>query len=460
MDNYVHSDEFFCFCHNTFQNLKIPVNFLDNQGKIIYANKAFGDFMEIPRVEIIGKNFKEINPETTFIDAINSKKTNVAKSCKFPNGKKMVCSRFSITNDKGDAVGGLGIVLFDELKYIEKITDENENLNKMLNLYKKEIAICNNSIYTMDNIIGKCDNIKQCKRDAEKMATVNLNLMIMGEKGVGKNIFANAIHKNSNRKNKPFITINCASISKKNFDVEFFGYEEGDLDKQSSFNHMGKLELANGGTIFLQQISELPYDMQAKLLSVIKENSFTRIGGKNSIQVDIRFICSSSPNIYDMVKWGKVREELYYRLNVLSINIPTLSERRDDIPILIELFKDSLCSRMGLTKNINKNVVDILVQYDWTENVKELKNVVKRICLNSSNTDVTIEDLPSYITKNCFIDKSSVEDKSLGELLNKVELEIILKCLKKYDFNKEEVAKRLKIRKNTLYRKIKQYGLE
>jgi transcriptional regulator with PAS, ATPase and Fis domain len=223
---------------------------------------------------------------------------------------------------------------------------------------------------------------------------------------------------------------------------------------------MGKFELANGGTIFLDEIGEMPYHMQAKLLRVLQEKEIERIGGKNPIKLDVRVICATNRNLEEMVKKGKFREDLYYRLNVLTIEVPPLRKRKDDIPLFIDKFMSEFYRESGLFRQTPENVMEIFKSYSWPGNIRELKSVVEKVCVNSEDANISINDLPPYIINSSVKDKLSDKQAGLGKIIELVEKEVILNTLKECGYNKSETAKKLNIPRATLYRKIEEYGLE
>jgi transcriptional regulator with PAS, ATPase and Fis domain len=333
-------------------------------------------------------------------------------------------------------------------------------LNKQLKLYKNEIARMNRAKHTLNDIIGDTPEILKCKEKVKKVAKFNSNVLILGESGVGKELFAHAIHDESQKRDMPFISINCSAIPENLLESELFGYEEGSFTGAKKGGNMGKFELANGGTIFLDEIGEMPYHMQAKLLRVLQEKEIERIGGKSTIKLDVRVICATNRNLEEMVKKGKFREDLYYRLNVLTMEIPPLRKRKEDIPLFIEKFMSEFYMESGLYRHTPDNVMSILKNYSWPGNIRELKNVVERICVNSEEADISINDLPPYIINRSVRDKIIDKQAGLGKIVESVEREVILNTLKECGNNKSEVDKKLNIPRATLYRKIEEYGLQ
>ena len=314
------------------------------------------------------------------------------------------------------------------------------------------------AIYTFDQIIGKSKIIKDIIQFGEEVADSKSTVLLTGESGTGKEIFAHAIHNHSNRHNKNFIVINCASIPRSLIESELFGYEEGSFTGAKRGGNPGKFEIADGGTIFLDEIGEMPLDMQTRLLRVIQEGVVTRVGSNSQFPVDVRIIAATNKDLYEEVNKGNFRLDLYYRLKVLPIHLPPLRERREDIPLLVEFFNRKI------SKSINKKEMEIpeaylreLIAYDWPGNVRELENILElmlntrqmpRLMRNPKESTLRLDEIPVLPSNGDF---------SLS--LEAVEREHIKRMLAANAFNISITAKSLGIGRNTLYRKMTQYGI-
>ncbi|MCT4631450.1 MAG: sigma 54-interacting transcriptional regulator [Firmicutes bacterium] len=454
----IKSKSFIDFCHSAFDNIPVAIDFLDIEGNIIYINEAFSEFLQIPVDDMTGKLVTDINPTSKFLQTLKEKKADIAVVHEFPTGKKAICHRIPIINNTGGLVGGIGMILFDEVKNVKEVLEKYESLNKELNMYKKEIARMNHATYGLDDIIGKSMGIEECKKKVRKFSKVNFNVLITGESGVGKELFAHAIHRESERFDKAFVRVNCSAIPENLMESEFFGYEEGAFTGSKKGGSIGKFELADGGTIFLDEISEMPYYLQAKLLRVLQESELVRVGGKRVIPIDVKVICASNKNLKSMVDQGKFREDLYYRINVLNIDIPPLREREGDLEDLVRFFLHNFHRESGIFKKIDKDSLNILNEYKWPGNIRELKNLIDRICVMSDSVSLGIEDIPEYINTGSTerIDNSD----TLKNAKEVVEENMIREALKKCDNNKSKASRYLDIPRNTLYRKIKEYNIE
>ncbi len=307
----------------------------------------------------------------------------------------------------------------------------------------------------MNHIISKSDVMKIFLKQISKISTADKsNVLLLGEMGTGKELFANQIHNESGRKNKPFISVNCGLLKNNLAGPEIFGKEE--IMSPTNRKRLGLLEVANGGTIFFDEVESLSIAAQSKLLSFIQSGSFSRIGGSTLISSDVRIICSSSKDLGMCVAKGDFREDLYYRINTLTVNVPTLRQRKEDIPDLINYFMNQNESTFNLSKDLTPEALDVLVNYEWKGNVKELKNVVEQIQLLSNSDTITMDEIPESIKNPVKIQNI---DYSPEVSLYDLEKSYILKALNFYNGNKTQAAQSLGITIKTLYNKLHEFGL-
>lgn len=313
----------------------------------------------------------------------------------------------------------------------------------------------------LESIIGESESMRNIKKKILKIANSTSSVLITGESGTGKEVIARAIHSQSNRRNKPFIAINCAAIPEALLESELFGYAKGAFSGASNNGRMGKFELANGGIIFLDEIGDMPLSLQVKLLRVLQEKKFAKIGSNKMINLDIRVIAATNKDIKEMIKEKKFREDLYYRINVIPIEIPNLSERKEDIKQLVLSFIEKYCSSYNLEKiNIEDEVIKKLENYPWEGNIRELQNAVElMINLVDEDNIITCSILPEYITSYYDShDEKDLDDIINGDFITLEELEkrYINYALEKYGHDtkgKSKAAKKLGIGLATLYRK-------
>ena len=309
---------------------------------------------------------------------------------------------------------------------------------------------------------GKSAPIRSVIALLEKISPTSSNVLIQGETGSGKELVARYIHKNSKRGSKRFISVNCPALPDSLLESELFGHEAGAYTDASKLKR-GLLEIADGGTLFLDEIGDLSAALQAKLLRVVETKIFRRLGGNEEINVDVRFLAATNKNLIDEIKAGRFRDDLYYRLGVISVTLPPLRKRREDIGLLVEDFLSNLGNKH---KVLTPEAMKMLEEYDWPGNVRQLKNVIEQIIVLSDKENIGPEDLPHFIRDKRVEEPKDASgtgahgtDSTLGSL-SQMEKEHIEKVLKKTDGNQTKAAKMLGISRRTLYQKIKEYGLE
>ncbi|HKJ82227.1 MAG TPA: sigma-54 dependent transcriptional regulator [Ignavibacteriaceae bacterium] len=337
----------------------------------------------------------------------------------------------------------------DELTHLVKKALEQKHLKHENEILKENIK----EIIKPDNLIGESFQMKKLYDLINTVALADTTVMIRGESGTGKELVAKAIHINSKRKYFPIIPVNCGALAESILESELFGHEKGAFTG-AQFKRKGKFEMADGGTLFLDEIATLSTKMQIELLRVIETRQFSRVGGNQLIKSDFRLITASNQSLEDLVKEGKFREDLYYRLNVFTIHIPPLRERKDDIPILAHFFLNKFAMAMNKPiKNISDEAMDFIVNYEWPGNVRELENAIERAVVIGKCDKITVENLPFHVSSNQI--NSDSDDKSLAA----VEKKYILQILNENNWNISRSAVQLHIDRVTLYNKINKYGL-
>ncbi|MFQ5646404.1 MAG: sigma-54-dependent transcriptional regulator [bacterium] len=306
--------------------------------------------------------------------------------------------------------------------------------------------------------IGESEKIKKILTDLDLIAPTNGSVMISGENGTGKEIIAKLLHEKSKRKGKPFIEVNCAAIPESLIESELFGHEKGSFTGAIA-SRAGKFEAADRGTIFLDEIGDMSLTTQAKLLRVLENMTIVRVGGNNNIQVDVRVISASNKDLKREVAEGNFREDLYYRLNVIPVFLPSLRERRDDIPLLAEHFLKSFCRQNGKrSKVVSPEAMEKLCQYDWPGNVRELKNIIERMVIMTRGNKIGASDVP-YLGRTVIPNALSLEPVSLKEARDNFERQLIEEKLSRNQGNISKTAKELNMERSNLHKKIKQYHL-
>jgi DNA-binding NtrC family response regulator len=341
----------------------------------------------------------------------------------------------------------------EELSLIVKKIVERQALIAENILLRKKLK----EKYSYKNIIGRSIKMKRVFELVENVADINSTILIQGESGTGKEVIAQAIHERGTRRNGPFVSVNCAAIPENLLESELFGHEKGAFTGAIN-SKKGRFELADRGTLFLDEIAEMNLNIQVDLLRVLQSREFRRVGGAKLIKVDVRVIASTNRDLEKEVEKGNFRQDLYYRLNVIPVELPALRERKEDIPLLIEYFfnKYKKKTKRG-TKGIAKEAQNILMDYDWPGNVRELENTMERAIVLGKGDYINIGDLPEKICK-------SVKEKiqvcySLNRPLADIEREYILQALSSTNWNISKTAKLLKINRMTLYNKLKKYHI-
>lgn len=308
-----------------------------------------------------------------------------------------------------------------------------------------------------DQMIGKSSELNKVRYMIQKASPTKASVLITGESGVGKELVAKAIHNQSSRKDKPFIIVHCAALSQTLLESELFGHEKGAFTGAENLSH-GKFELADGGTIFLDEIGEINLSTQIKLLRVLQEKSFERVGGEKTINVDIRIVAATNKNLEDEVKKGTFREDLFYRLNVVRIQLPSLRERKDDIPLLMhEFLKEFNIENQKNIIGFDNRAKSAMLKYSWPGNIRELRNCVESAVVMCNKDEITLEDLPSSLKNNSDVLSITIP---CGISMEEAEKIIITENLSMNNGNKTKTAQILGIGRKTLHRKLVEYGLE
>jgi len=325
--------------------------------------------------------------------------------------------------------------------------------------YKTRLENLTGPRYSLDAIVGNSEAIKEIKKIVARAASTDSTILILGASGVGKEVFAQAIHNLSSRRNGPFVAINCAALPELLLESELFGYEEGAFTGARKGGKPGKFELADGGTIFLDEIGDMPLNMQAKILRVLQERELQPIGGTKTVKLNIRVLAATNRNLQELIAEGKFRADLYYRLNVISFTIPPLKERKEDLPLLVDFIIHKLAREKHLAPKVfSEQAMKLLKAYDWPGNIRELENIVERGLYIADTNIVHTEHLPAYI-RNLNCQENSAEIPSLKDAVRELERQLILKALKATGNNRQEAAKLLDLPRATFYHRLREFGL-
>jgi two-component system response regulator PilR (NtrC family) len=343
----------------------------------------------------------------------------------------------------------------DEIRLIVRKALEKKRLREELSLLREKFQ----SSFRLENIIGKSEKMQELFKLIPRVAQSSSTVLIAGESGTGKELVASALHNLSPRKNKNFVTINCATFPEGLLESEMFGHMKGSFTG-ALYSKAGLFEIADGGSFFLDEIAEMPLSLQSKLLRVLENGTFRRVGGTADIQVDVRVISATNKNVLEAVEQGTFREDLYYRLNVVPVNIPPLRERKDDIPLLLDHFLSKYAKN---AKRVSPEALQVLMNYPWKGNVRELENIVERVALLCDRDVIMPEDLPGEIAQSedalKYLPEFGDGGFDLEETMEKIEKEYLLKALEKANGTKTEAARLLNLSFRSFRHRLSKYGM-
>lgn len=450
---------------------------VDCEGRITFIGKEYATYLGYTQDELIGRQVKEIIPNTRLPQVLKDGKEELGRFMSIPNkvsGQNVndvatICNRLLIyrhgDRESGEIVGAMAEGVIRDFQDTRRLHEETELLRRQNELYQSHLAQLYQVETGLNNIIGHSPAIQKLKDLIQRVANSTITICISGETGTGKELVANAIHKLSGRADKPFVKINCAAIPKELLESELFGYEAGAFTGADRRGKAGRFELANHGTLLLDEIGEMPITLQAKLLRVLQEREVERVGGVRPIPLDVRLVCSTNRDLYQMVRNGQFRADLYYRLNTMELFTPPLRERLEDIPELCELFRKRTNQRNGLAiTGIHPDVFRLFETYNWPGNVRELEHSLERAAvllgngeLNICHFDFLIERITKLQHADCEVTKE--KNANLKEQKDTLEREAIFYALQTCHGNKSAAAKQLGIDRSVLYAKMKKYDI-
>ena len=423
----------------------------DKDGYMIYCNKAFESNYGIDREDMIGKTAMFLNEagysNQTPIPAVVKHKKKVSMEQKTITGKTLIITATPVFDENGD------------IEFIVENSRDISELNSIkekIKLYENTISSFNKSqslIYNDTTIKGS--SMKSILEIAKNVAKTNVNVLLLGESGCGKTTLAKHIHLNSKRAGKPFITINCSTISPNLLESELFGYEGGAFTGANSKGKIGLVELANEGTLFLDEIGDIPKELQSKFLQLIQDKTFTSVGGVKTKKVDIRFISATNVDLINSINQKKFREDLYYRINVVELKIPPLRDRKEDLLELIFHFFKKYSNIFNLDKSMSTEVINILLNYNYPGNMRELENIIQNILVTSSSDYIELHHLPKSVLHHVDFVKDE-ENNSLDNLMENYEKLLICKYYKNNP-SSYKLAKALNISQSKASRLIRKY---
>ena len=445
------------------------ITVVDAQGLISYLSPVHEAFFKIPHGSAVGRPVREVIENTQLDRVIKTGRAQIGHTQEM-QGQTRVVSRTVINDRQGKVVGAIGQVMFKSPDELAALNREITRLRHEVSLYKRELTTSGLQNHGLDEIVGRSDAILQLKKQIAKVAALDVAVLIVGESGVGKELVAHGIHALSARANKQMVIVNAAAVAENLVESELFGYEPGSFTGANRKGKRGKFEHSNGSTLFLDEIGDMPLDMQAKLLRTLQDGSFMRVGSEISQRSDFRLIAASNRDFKQMLSEGAFRLDLFYRISAVTLRVPSLRERAEDIPLLVDVELRKFASRNGANpKSISQPAIDYLKRMPWPGNVRQLQHVITRAAIFSETDTIEIQDLEA--TNNDFPEalssganlpwtdtpQSIVPDSGVlrvHEAKRTVEADMILDALVQFRGNKKKVAQHLGISRSYLYKRL------
>jgi len=451
----------------TFQNFIVS----DEKGIIRYINDRYARMLGTTKEEAIGQYAMQFIPNTQINSVLASGESDMgAIMTIYDHTQKcevtVVCNRIPII-ENGNVIGVVGVTTFGNIIEAQKLNNDVAAVIKINQEYEHELKLLRMRINAMDGIIGISHEIKAIKESIADYADSNLPILIIGETGTGKELFARAIHQNSRRANNNYVKINCAAIPGELLESELFGYESGAFTGAAKGVKMGKIELAHEGTLLLDEIGEMPMNLQAKLLRVLQEKEIERVGGLKAKSVNFRLICSTNKDLKQLVKEGTFREDLYYRINTVELHIPPLRERIEDIEPLVRFFIERVNKEYGYhVTDLSDEVLLAFRRYQWEGNVRELEHTVERAIVLCKAGQMQLKHIRFLLDKLNHSESNPagfyLKDEVIPSIKSDIgnETDLIIKALKESGGNKAKAARLMGMERTKFYRKLKKYEID
>ncbi|WP_430039447.1 sigma-54 interaction domain-containing protein [Peribacillus simplex] len=437
-----------------FESTYYGIVIVDSHAKIQYISNKYCEFLNVERSTVIGEHVTNIIENTRLHLVVQIGKSEIA-DIHFLRGDFVIANRIPIIENE-EIIGAMGTIMFRDLDDWNKMNSHIKEILTKHNFHKNERDVTNGVKYSLHNLIGNSQEIQQLKERVKRVARGDISVLIRGESGTGKEIIAHSIHQLSGRSEKPLVKINCTSIPEHLLESELFGYEEGAFTGANKGGKIGKFQFADGGTIFLDEIGDMPQQMQVKLLRVLQEKEFDPVGSLYPKKLNVRVIAATNRPLEKLVEEKLFREDLFYRINAVQLFVPPLRDRIEDIPLLVDYFFKKVTARIGKrVTSIHPEVLSLIEQYNWPGNIRELENVIDA-GVHLSNDEVMEKDaLPDYLKRH----KVKMKEESLKDIVEETEKKAIERALRRFKFDKKRVAEALGIGNSTLYDKIKKYRI-
>jgi len=434
---------------------------VDQQARIVWINDKYAKKLGLPSIEAaIGREVEEVIPNSLMRQVVQTGEPILLDIMEFGE-EQFVVTRMPLNDEQGRVIGAVGFVLYDRLQYLKPLVGKFAQLQSDLTSAQRRIAEGRRARYTFASLVGSSPACVELKRQARRAAQQEATVLLLGETGTGKELLAHAIHAASPRAGMPFIAMNVAAVPETLMEAEFFGAAPGAYTGADRKGRDGKFKLADGGTLFLDEVGDMPMAVQAKLLRALQEQEIEALGSNKVVRVDVRVITATSQDLEELVKQGRFRSDLYYRLNVLSIKLPPLRERLQDLDALCELVLAQIAERTGMPqREISAEAHAALAIYSWPGNIRELRNVIEKAAMLSERRRLELEDFAAVLP--VLADPKALQQpatRSLAEAVAEAERTAIVAALQAARGNKSLAAQALGVSRATLYEKIAQLGL-
>lgn len=432
----------------------------DGNGNTLWVNSACETVYGIKAEDLVGKNVLALEDEGLFTPSVTTRvleeKRRVTLIQKTKSGRRLIVTGNPVF--ASDASINQVVINSRDIHELSSLRQKLEEVQLLADSYRSELLELRQGQSQQNEVVAVSSQFRRVLNLADKLAKVDSNILITGETGVGKGLIAKRLHQNSRRSDGPYVSVNCGAIPENLIESELFGYEAGAFTGAKKEGKPGLFELTQGGTIFLDEIGELPLNLQVKLLTVLQEKRVLRIGGQKEIPVDIRLITATNRNLEEQVGQGHFREDLFYRLNVVPIHILPLRQRPDDILPLVEHFIEKYCQRYETFKCLEQEVIKRLIRYQWPGNVREVENIMERLVVLTEGPIISLNNLPDFLGgKQAGSGKVVVHDLcTMRQAVEEVEKQLLLKAYEKYR-NTYRMAEMLEINQSTVVRKLNKY---
>ncbi len=442
-------------------DLNDGVILVNRESRILYANSSYGRILGIDHTKVIGRLLTVIEPGSRLMEVLATGQPFINKPIELKRLNVTVMARITPIRFRNEVVAAVSV--FSDISDTLRAAADLEKAQHIRELLAEELAPAGSVPPEFADIVGSSRKLRRQLDIAMKVAPVDAPLLILGESGTGKELLARAIHRISPRRDNPFLSLNCSAIPDNLMESELFGYEEGAFTGSRKGGKVGKIEVANRGTLLLDEIGDMPMTMQTKLLRFLQEKEFERVGGVSSVKVDIRVLAATNRDLDEMVRQKTFREDLYYRLNVFTLTVPPLRERRVDIPALVEHYKAYYEAKYSKKVEISPRCLKVLTDHDWPGNVRELKNVMEHVVLLAETPVVGKDHLPTYFRSALAgegLPRATGEAPgTLTDRINQLEKTAILEALQESGYNRSKAMKLLGLSRRTFYKRLRELGI-